>query len=94
MSIPIKLVKFCALTGYTEDAVYSKIKRGDWQKNIVYYKAPDGSILIIPEGYKAWANGSVMKASGQGRGRASRSTSSIAANDAESELNCSPHPLT
>jgi len=46
--------KFSELSGYTEDAVRSKIKRGDWLQDREWVKAPDGRILIDMVGYSAW----------------------------------------
>jgi len=57
----IKLSLFCAQSGYTEDAVYSKIKRGDWPEGVVYFKVPDGDIIINIEGFEAWVEGHVAK---------------------------------
>ena len=51
----ITIKKFSAETGYTEDAVRSKIKRGDWREGKVFIKAPDQRILIDMEGYERWA---------------------------------------
>ncbi len=51
----VKVGKFCELSGFTEDAVRGKIKRGDWIENGVYVRAPDGTILISLEGYELWA---------------------------------------
>lgn len=53
----VTIKKFCAETGYTPDAVRSKMKRGDWLEGAVWVKAPDGRILIDMEGYEAWAIG-------------------------------------
>ncbi|SOD42605.1 hypothetical protein SAMN06298226_2956 [Nitrosovibrio sp. Nv4] len=50
----VQIWKFCELTGYTEDAVRTKIKRGAWLQNRVWRKAPDGRILISIEGYRDW----------------------------------------
>lgn len=46
----VKVCKFCELSGFTDDAVRGKIKRGDWIENGVYVRAPDGTILISLEG--------------------------------------------
>lgn len=50
----VTLKQFEALTGYTVDAVNSKIKRGDWLEGAVFHKAPDGRNLIDLEGYEEW----------------------------------------
>lgn len=51
----VTLKQFEALTGYTVDAINSKIKRGDWLEGAVFIKAPDGRNLIDLEGYEEWA---------------------------------------
>jgi hypothetical protein len=51
----ITIDKFAEATGYSADAVRSKIKRGDWLEGQVFVKAPDGRILIDQEGYLRWA---------------------------------------
>jgi len=51
--------KFAEISGYTPDAIRSKIKRGDWLEGKVWIKAPDGRILIDTEGYEKWAIGEV-----------------------------------
>jgi len=67
----VTLKQFEALTGYTVDAINSKIKRGDWLEGAVFYKAPDGRNLIDLEGYEEWVvQGKV--ASGQFHKAASR----------------------
>ena len=48
---------FEALTGYTEEAVHTKIKRGVWLEGEEYIRAPDGNILISVEGFYRWAEG-------------------------------------
>ncbi len=50
---------FCRETGYTEDAVRAKIKRGIWLEEQVWRKAPDGRIHINVEGYEKWVEGKV-----------------------------------
>jgi hypothetical protein len=50
----VTIRKFCELTGYTEEAIRVKIKRGVWTENRVWRKAPDGHILIHMEGFWSW----------------------------------------
>jgi hypothetical protein len=47
--------KFVELTGYSQDAVYSKIHSGAWANGEQYVKAPDGRVTIDLEGYERWA---------------------------------------
>lgn len=55
----LTIEKFSAETGYTPDAVRSKIKRGDWLEGKVWIKAPDGRILMDTEGYEKWVTSQV-----------------------------------
>lgn len=50
----VTIKRFAELTGYTEDAIRSKIKRGDWLEGHVWKKADDGRILISVEGFNQW----------------------------------------
>jgi hypothetical protein len=57
---PARYVKpkvFHAITGYTEEAQHTKIKRGVWLEGKEYIRAPDGNILIDMEGFYRWAEG-------------------------------------
>ncbi len=49
--------KMAELTGYTEDAIRSKIKRGDWLEDKVWKRAPDRRILISIKGFYRWVEG-------------------------------------
>lgn len=53
----VLLQRFEELTGYTVDAINAKIKRGQWLKDEIWVKAPDGRILIDLVGYTEWAAG-------------------------------------
>ena len=55
----LTIEKFSGASGYTPDAVRSKIKRGDWLEGKVWVKAPDGRILIDTEGYEQWVTSQV-----------------------------------
>jgi hypothetical protein len=50
----LTIEKFSAESGYTPDAVRSKIKRGDWLEGEIWVKAPDGRILISTEAFEKW----------------------------------------
>lgn len=55
MSLPkITLQKLAIESGYTEDALRSKIARGEFAEGIHYIKAPDGRIHFIVEAYLKW----------------------------------------
>ncbi len=55
MNLPIiTLQKLSEESGYTEDALRSKIARGDFAQGIHYIKSPDGGIHFIVEAYLKW----------------------------------------
>ena len=56
----VTIKKFCEMSGYTPDAVRSKIKRGDWVEGQVWTKAPDGRIPIDVLGYESRVVGEVQ----------------------------------
>ena len=43
-----------ALTGYTVNAIETKIKRGVWIEGREWRRAPDGRVLIDMRGYERW----------------------------------------
>jgi len=53
----IKLNRFTLMSGYTSKAVYNKIERGKWEKNIHWRKAPDGRYFINPKAIEEWIEG-------------------------------------
>ena len=57
----LTIEKFSAESGYTPDAVWSKIKRGDWLEGHLWIKAPGGRILIDTEGYEKWVTSKVRE---------------------------------
>lgn len=75
----VTIGKFCSLSGYTEDAVRAKIKRGDWLEGKVWRYAPDRRVLIDLGGYEAWVTGQSGMGSGRLPGEASRLTSTFEA---------------
>lgn len=50
----VRIKLFCAITGYTEDAVNGKIARGVWREGVHYRRAKDGHILIHLPSFYAW----------------------------------------
>ncbi|MBX9811253.1 MAG: excisionase family protein [Burkholderiales bacterium] len=46
--------KLSDATGYTDDAVRAKIKRGHWVMGIHFTKAPDGRLLFNLEAIRKW----------------------------------------
>lgn len=53
----VRLPKFEELTGYSQKAVYEKIREGVWVQGREYRKAPDGHILVDLRGYERWVEG-------------------------------------
>jgi hypothetical protein len=54
----VHVKKFVELTGYSEDAVRSKIAEGVWLERKLWRRAPDGAILMDMDGYRRWVEGS------------------------------------
>ncbi|MFT0532856.1 MULTISPECIES: excisionase [Castellaniella] len=50
----ITIIQFAKLSGYTENAIRTKLRDGVWREGHEWVKAPDGRILIDTEGYDAW----------------------------------------
>lgn len=84
--------KFAAESGYTEDAIRSKIRDGIWRLGEIWIKAPDGRTLIDVEGYESWVE--MGGEFGQSVTPVSRSRSCTAAFGAVSASRSSPPPLT
>ena len=53
----VTIKRFSELTGYTQDAVRTKIKNGIWLLNTHYKKAPDGRVLMSLKEYEKWVEG-------------------------------------
>lgn len=50
----VRVKRFEELTGYSEKAVYEKIRAGVWIEGRQYRKAPDGHVLVDLEGFERW----------------------------------------
>src|SRR5690606_41913483 len=50
----VTIGRFSSLSGYTENAIRTKLRDGVWREGHEWVKAPDGRILIDTEGYDAW----------------------------------------
>jgi hypothetical protein len=48
---------FVHLTGYSSKAIYCKIAEGHWIEGQQYRRAPDGRLMIMPEGVERWVEG-------------------------------------
>lgn len=53
----VLIKKLIELTGYSDDAIRAKIKRGVWLGGIHWRKAPDGRILFNLLAIKEWIEG-------------------------------------
>ena len=53
----VLIKKLIELTGYTDDAIRAKIKRGIWLANTHWRKAPDGRIHFNVEAIQQWIEG-------------------------------------
>lgn len=53
----VKIRKFAALTGYSVNAIHCKRRRGDWEEDVLWRKAPDGNILVHYENFQRWVSG-------------------------------------
>ncbi|MFT6908551.1 MAG: hypothetical protein ACJAS1_005253 [Oleiphilaceae bacterium] len=49
--------KLSEMTGYTREAINNKTKKGVWQRNVHYYKAPDGRLMMNLEAIFQWIEG-------------------------------------
>jgi len=49
------------LTGYTTDAIKSKIKRGDWLEGLLWINAPDQRRLVNLDAFDIWVQGDIKK---------------------------------
>lgn len=58
----VTLKRFHELTGYTEEASRTKMRRGIWLQDREFVKAPDGHVLMDLEGYERWVLGEAQAA--------------------------------
>ena len=54
----LTIPKFAMESGYTADAIRSKIRDGIRREGQEWRRAPDGRILIDVDGYHRWVEGS------------------------------------
>jgi putative excisionase DUF1233 len=47
-------------SGYTENAIRSKIKKGIWRDSVHYLKAPDGRIMFNMEAIEKWVESKLV----------------------------------
>ena len=88
----VSIKKFSELSGYTEDAIRTKIRDGVWLEGKVWIKALDGRNLINIEGYEEWVEMAAVFAKHQER--AMKSPLHLKGRVVASGSNLSPVPLT
>ena len=50
----VTIPKFATESGYTENAIRSKIRDGIWREGQEWKRAPDGRVLVDVDGYHRW----------------------------------------
>ena len=50
----VTIKKLAELTGYSQDAIRAKIKRGIWRLNEHFIKSPDGRVQLKMEAIESW----------------------------------------
>lgn len=53
----VTIKKLAEMTGYSEDAIRAKIKKGVWRLNEHWIKARDGRIHLIVDAIERWIEG-------------------------------------
>ena len=56
----VTIKKLCELSGYTQDAIRAKVKRGIWTCGKHWRKAPDGRILFNIKAIESWVEGKAV----------------------------------
>ncbi len=57
----VTIAKFASESGYTEDAIRTKIRDGIWREGLEWHKAPDGRVLVDVDGYHRWVESGALK---------------------------------
>lgn len=53
----LTIAKFAAESGYTENAIRTKIRDGVWREGQEWKRAPDGRVLVDVDGFHRWVEG-------------------------------------
>jgi len=53
----LTIAKFAAESGYTENAIRTKIRDGVWREDQEWKRAPDGRVLVDVDGFHRWVEG-------------------------------------
>lgn len=54
----VTIKKYSELSGYSEEAIRQKIKKGVWQLSKHVFKGPDGRLMIKVKEVEAWITSS------------------------------------
>lgn len=57
----VLIKSLAALSGYSENAIRAKMKKGVWIDGVHYRKAPDGRILFNLEAIQSWIEGKPVR---------------------------------
>lgn len=57
----VTIQKASESTGYTQDAIKSKIKRGDWVEGLMWINAPDNRRLVNLDAFDTWVEGNIRQ---------------------------------
>jgi len=61
----LTIPKFAAESGYSQDAIRTKIRDAIWREGQEWRRAPDGRILVDVDGYHRWVEGAPVLKVGQ-----------------------------
>ncbi|WP_413911857.1 excisionase [Candidatus Skiveiella danica] len=86
--------RFADWSGYTPDAIRTKVRDGVWREGLEFKRAPDGRVLIDVEGYNEWVESANSTVFGPARSQPSKSTFTTRVAAAERGSGLSPAPLT
>lgn len=56
----VRIKKIAELTGYTEEAIRNKRKKGVWRENIHWRKAPDNRLVFNIKAIGQWLEGKAV----------------------------------
>lgn len=88
----VRIAAFAEKSGYTVNAIRTKIRDGIWIEKRHWRRAPDGHIVIDVEGYEEWIENGSGLACEKSLTRQSKSPSPIRVSGVESQSK-SPPPL-
>ena len=57
----VLIQKLVEMTGYSEQAIRAKVKKGVWISGVHWRKAPDGHLFFSPSAITAWIEGTGVR---------------------------------